>query len=129
MSVEIVGIEDAGDIMKERLVLKTTSRDQLGKYAVFRCEADDDGLPYSGNIPRTFWFPNRILAEGDLVILYSRKGRDSRKKNADGKTSLFYYWELEESIWTEGTLPVLVGTPDWEVGARIGARIKQSPTV
>jgi hypothetical protein len=127
MTVELLGIEDAGNIEKERLVLKASARDQLGNFAIFRCEATDDGLPYSGNISKTFWFPNRMLAAGDLVVLYSRKGRDSRKKDEGGQTSYFYYWDLEGPLWTPGALPVLVQTPGWDVGKPISAPIAQSP--
>ncbi len=127
MTVELVGIEDAGNIEKERLVLKASAHDQLGNYAIFRCEADEDGLPYSGNISKTFWFPNRMLAAGDLVILYTRQGRDSRKKDEGGHTSYFYYWDLDEPLWTIGAMPVVVQTPDWELGKPISAPIAQSP--
>jgi hypothetical protein len=112
-------IVDAGNLEKERVVLTAVTDDDVGQYAVFCCEATEDGKIYSGDIPKVYWFPSQKMKKGDLVVLYTKEGVDSEKKNKSGTTSTFYYWQLDRPLWQPGFRPVLVHTSNWTVGAPI----------
>jgi hypothetical protein len=100
-------------------VLKVSSPDDLDYYALFQCTADDDGIPLAGTVDHAYWFSSRELKTGDLVILYSKGGVRSEKKNDNGSTSYFFYWGLPESFWTSKKVAVLVSTTEWETGQPI----------
>ena len=115
MTLEFRSIADAGDFDKERVVLKATSDDDIGLYALFLCQTAEKGV-VAGNISHVYWFFNKRVKKEDLVILYSKPGKTSEKSNNDGTTSYFYYWGLTESIWKKNTAAVVVATPNWTVG-------------
>jgi hypothetical protein len=112
-------VVDAGNAEKERLVLTATGKDDISAYAVFRCNSAGDDKVYSGDIPNVYWFSELKVSEGDLVVLYTKSGTTSEKKNKSGTTSTFYYWGLERPIWTPGMTPVVVHAPEWMLGAAI----------
>jgi hypothetical protein len=102
MSVEITSIAGAGDLDRERIILKALADDEIGDYIVFRTRAaSDDGKPLSTNIPNAFWFPNLKIKKGDFIVLYSKDGSRRAKSTADESTSYFFYWGLEKPIWSE----------------------------
>jgi hypothetical protein len=90
MSFRLVGIREAGDAQKERVVIRAISGADIGKYmlAVTRLK---DGVALSGRSVASFWFPDKLLSEGDLVVVYSKIGKASEKVNLDGKKTYFFY--------------------------------------
>lgn len=48
-----------------------------------------------------YWFPDKTVKEGDLIVLYTKTGKSSSKPLTDGRTSYFYYWHLKEAVWQE----------------------------
>jgi hypothetical protein len=119
MSVEFINIENAGDLARERLVLRARGETEIGHYAVFRCRVAPEGRAYAGAIPNAYWFANRIVKSEDWIVLYTKNGTNSEKKVDDGPSSYFYYWRIVEPIWTPGYMPVIVETPTWHFGRAI----------
>ena len=121
MSLELRDIENAGDIERERVVMRATKDVDIGLYAVFRCRVGEKGGPYSGPILDGYWFPMKEIKSGDYVVLYTKTGTTSEKKE-EKSTSYFYYWHLAKPIWIPDMIPVLVDTPLWSVGKPIAKR-------
>jgi hypothetical protein len=115
MSLELRYVEDAGDITRERVVLRATTNVDIGLYALFRCRVSKDGKPLSG-AATAYWFNNKEIRAGDFVVLYTKSGSASQKKGASAATSYFYYWNLTAAHWTTDTVPVLADIPDFEIG-------------
>lgn len=92
MRLTISSFPDAGNHQKERLIIKTKADIEIGEYAVF-CSgtSDRNGSPTSGR-QIAYWFPDGTVKSGDLVILYTKRGRTSTKELNDGRTAHFYYW-------------------------------------
>jgi hypothetical protein len=84
-------------------------------YAIFCCQVDKENRPISGQIPHVYWFMNKDVKKGDIIVLYSKSGRRSEKNNDGGYTSHFFYWGRSGPIWTKGRIPVLVETPEWTI--------------
>lgn len=114
MNIEIKAIKDRGDPKEERLVLEANRDDDVGRYVVFAAPRSEDGS-VSSELKRAYWFPDKPVSAGDLVILYTREGSPKKKKNADGSRSHFFYWGLEEPIWGEpGYFAVLLLVKSWK---------------
>ncbi|HMH45457.1 MAG TPA: hypothetical protein VK557_18360 [Pyrinomonadaceae bacterium] len=100
MNVELKAVRNAGDLDHERVVLRVRLPDDIGLYVIGDSESIDPES-ISGRLHRMFWFPDGRVSAGDLVILYSKKGKDKAKKNKSGSTSHFYYWGFTHPIWNE----------------------------
>ena len=57
MTIEIKYAKDAGNIEKERLVLKATSDDEIGNYVLFDTTYLEDGR-VSNEMRHSLWFPD-----------------------------------------------------------------------
>lgn len=115
MKIELKSVEFPGSLERERIVLRANDETNISRYAIFTGEVGDKGELLGGPIENAYWFGTQPMKPGDLAILYSKSGRRSEKKNEDGTTSYFFYWNLNAPIWATGEfIPVLVSTPTWE---------------
>ena len=120
MTVKITSIADAGQFADERVIMKVSSDDDMTHYAVFQVRTSKtEGKFYAGNVPHVYWFSELKVKSGDFVVLYSKNGTKSEKKNDDGTTSYFFYWGQSNPVWVAGTTPVLVTTSTWQTADAI----------
>ncbi len=113
MKLTIVNIVDRGR-PEERLHLTATADTNLSFYVVF---ATAYLSPTSiATTPKfVFWFTNKPVKAGDIIVIYSRAGVASERKNPDGTTSCFYYWGKPTSIWANtGDCAVLLELANWQ---------------
>jgi hypothetical protein len=106
MTLEITNIRDSGIAKSERLVMKATTNLDVGEYAVF-ATGYRDGTPLAQD-SLAYWFPDKKVAKGDLVVLYTRAGVLSEKVNASGSTSHFFYWDHADALWKSGETAAVV---------------------
>jgi hypothetical protein len=112
------GIRDSGIPEKERLVLDVVEDDDIGDYVVFHTHIIRPRV-VSTRVRQTFWFPDRAVRSGDVIVLYTKKGKTRERENSDGTTSHFFYWNLDEPIWADRDFTaVLVGIEQWEIAER-----------
>jgi hypothetical protein len=112
MKLQIRSFADVGIQDKERLIVGVLSDLDIGGFAVFCSHLSSTGSPTSGR-KSAYWFPDRGVKQGDLVVLYTKKGKTSTKELESGHTAHFFYWGLGESIWTEQNSAVLLEIKDW----------------
>lgn len=114
MNIEINKITDAGSLENERIILKVLIDDELGFYGAFKTKKTGT-TTVSSSIKATYWFPDRQVKKGDLVVLYSKSGVNTERKNKDGSTSHFFYWGLSSATWNnpEDSV-VLFKIDEWE---------------
>lgn len=111
MKLKISAIRDAGNLDKERIVMKVLAPTDIGEHLLL-CTATADGK-ITTNIQTAYWFPDKEVKEGDFVVLYSKKGRDSEKefKNA---MSHFFYLGSDKALWDKSeNAAVIMYAPDW----------------
>lgn len=113
MSLRISSLSNAGEMPRERLILRAHSDVDVGKYAVFCGWLGDDGSPLSGDLHAAYWFEDFSVKSGDLVVLYTKAGSRSEKANESGRTSHFLYWGRSAPLWTVDKLPVLTFAWPW----------------
>lgn len=114
MHIEINKIVDPGVLEKERVVLKVLIDDELGFYGAFKSKKTGEKT-ISSKVTATFWFPDRYVKKGDIVVLYSKRGVNTERKNNDGTTSFFFYWGMNEPIWNKSEdSVVLFKIDEWQ---------------
>ena len=114
MNVNIKDIKYRGDLHEERLILEVSMDDDIGRYVVFDTAAAEDG-GVSNRVKRAYWFPDKAVSAGDLVVLYTRAGQPKIKRNSGDFTTHFFYWGLDQPVWDRpGKLAVLLKTQDWQ---------------
>lgn len=122
MNLEIRSFADAGELSKERIVLRATTDVDVGDYAVFRSGVSSDGNPTSGR-KSAYWFPNGAVKAGDSIVLYSKKGQKSTKRLEDGRTAHFFYWGKQEALWGSPEFcAVVLEVLDWEYKVPVEAQ-------
>jgi len=112
MKLTISSIANAGEIAKERVILKADQDLDLTYFALFSCRASPNGY-YAGEVPLAYWFSPKKISANDFVILYTKQGISSEKENPSGSTSHFFYWKKSETIWSPERRAVVVSTPEW----------------
>jgi hypothetical protein len=113
MKVEIKSIADKGDSEKERLVLRVIQEVNIGQFFVL-CTGFSEGQINTG-IRNTFWFPDKEVNAGDLVVLYTKPGKANEKTQESGAKSHFFYWGLSEPQWKIAERGVvLLHAPMWQ---------------
>ena len=112
MKLEFDEIKDRGT-PKERILFNVKEDCDIGEYFVFSTRKTAAGK-FSSLVQHPFWFPDKGVKKGDLVVLYTKKGSSSYKLNADETSTHFYYRKFDESI-LEGQLVLLVESNTWSI--------------
>jgi len=114
MKLEIKYVKDHGEIKSERIVLKVLSNTNIGTYIV------SDTTYYSENevsneLRHVFWIPDKEVERGDLVVVYTRSGKNKTVKNKSGNNTHFFYWGLSKTVWNkDGDAAILLSLSNWE---------------
>ena len=115
MNLIIKSIKNAGIVKDERLVLKVLKDDDIGNYVIFKTTSFEDNS-VTNKVRHAYWFPDKDVQTGDLVVLYTKSGKNVERYNdKSGHTSHFFYWGMKETIWGEKTdSAVLLEVGEWE---------------
>lgn len=107
MKLKLDNILDAGNLEKERVSLKAGAAVNIGKYLLAKgTELDEKSV--ANRISDVFWIPDREIKDGDLVVIYSKKGKDTERKNDDGTMSYFFYLGAMSPQWVGKNTGALV---------------------
>ncbi|POD96409.1 hypothetical protein [Pectobacterium odoriferum] len=104
MDLEIVSVENKGEIDSERLVLKAKADDvSTWDYAVLdNTYGKEDDV--SNKNRHVFYFddesPYVTLDKGEVIYLYTKRGK-YQKKEVSGVLHHYFYWCLGKSIWNK----------------------------
>jgi hypothetical protein len=113
MDLEIKYVKDKGIINKERLVLNTISKTNVGFYLVLDTTFNEDDEP-TNLLRHSFWFPDKDIQKGDVVVLYTKEGIDKEIINKKGNRTHFFYWGLKKTVWNiKGEGAVLIEVNNW----------------
>jgi hypothetical protein len=100
--LEIIKVADAGNLQKERVLLRMGESASLINFVLINSNATDDSGQVIDLNDRVFWFPDTVVNQGDYVRLYSKAGDFSTQPGTyQGKPTTYhnFYWGLERSIW------------------------------
>lgn len=97
----------------ERVIIDVFSAGNLSNYIVFDTTYKGDNK-ISNKLRHSYWFVSQEVKKGDVIILYTKKGTNNSKTNADGSISYFYYWGLDSNVWNDdGDTGVLFEISAW----------------
>jgi len=101
-NLEIIGIRDAGNIEKERLLLRAIYPVGPEYYIVVNVkQGTSDKLTILND--KVFWFPSGYqINAGEFIRLYTKKGKYSKEESKFGDQPAVYhnfYWDLENAVW------------------------------
>ena len=66
-------------------------------------------------VSSTFWFPDKEVQTGDLVVVYTKEGKASEKLLESGKRAHFFYWGRSAPQWASSSHGVvLLHAPEWQ---------------
>lgn len=99
MSLTIKKIVKPGVIADERVIFNVTDDTDVGFFGVFKTIQTGEST-VSNKIRNTYWFPDKSVKKGDLVVLYSKVGVNTERRETDGSTVHFFYWGNKDSQWT-----------------------------
>ena len=114
MRIKLTEIKDSGVLEKERFVFKVLQSGNLGIYMVATSKEIAENT-FSSDVKNLYWLPDQEIKEGDLVVLYTKKGKKNSTVNKDGSTTYFYYWGLTESLSIVEKKCVILFESTWRV--------------
>lgn len=112
MNIEIVSIKDSGNLDKERVILNVVKDTDLGDYIIATSKSNSDST-ISPMIKNVYWLPNMNVKAGDLVVVYTKNGKQGKIENKDGSVSYFCYWDLKESLSANDNTTVVLFETRW----------------
>lgn len=114
MKLKISSFADVGQPEKERLIIRAESDADVGEYLVMATSISTDGNATAG-FKLAYWFPDKEVKAGDLVVLYSKSGKQSEKQLTSGVTAHFFYWGLQKlPVWSSAKGAVLLLAAEWQ---------------
>lgn len=113
MKLALRSIVAPGDIKNERLTLRALAQIDVGDYLVAQSGYVDDSP--TTQLFHTLWFPYKPIQNGDLVVVYTKRGINKERVLDRGNKAHFFYLDLKSSIWDDPTKGALVlHAPKWE---------------
>jgi predicted Mrr-cat superfamily restriction endonuclease len=111
--IELISIKDQGNLTRERVVFRVVASGDIGSMIVL-CAATrlrEGATRLQNVVHHCYWFLDKKVEVGDLVILYTKDERSNYKikSSEDGKNSHFFYWKLKETIWDKDFRSAVVG--------------------
>lgn len=112
MKLKISEIIDHGHD-DERIVLNVLEDTNIGEFLILDTTYNNGKV--SNKVRHPYWFPDKKVKKGDLVILYTTEGINHSRDNTVGSTSHFFYWGLGNNVWNnDGDCALLLHVDDWE---------------
>lgn len=97
MKVKINSVYSPGDIKRERVSFTALKAVEISNYAVMDHTFTQEG-DLSDKGRHVYRFPKKEINEGDVIILYSKKGSNSSGVR-NGRNVHFFYWGRDTTIW------------------------------
>ncbi|EQC2549891.1 hypothetical protein ACY3NT_004875 [Enterobacter sichuanensis] len=100
MSLKISVVKNAGELEKERLIIKVTADCNLIDFMVMDCTYDDDGES-SNKHRHVYIFPEKEVHADENIILYTRCGTNKTGVwNSENDTVTHrFYWGMDTTVW------------------------------
>jgi hypothetical protein len=115
MNLKLVSFADSGNLERERVVLKAAEDADVGDYTAL-CSSTTVPNTANPGLSVAFWFPSAKVKKDDIVVLYTKHGKQSKKRIGGGHTAYFFYWGVANPIWNASTSAlVLIESADWTI--------------
>lgn len=99
MDLKVVSVGEQGNEEKEYVALSAKEACNLKGYIIFDETFKNDGSA-SNKHRHVFIFPSWEVKKGELILVFTRPGKDKRSAVGDIPVSNFY-WGLKSPVWNE----------------------------
>lgn len=114
MKVQIRSIHGNGNWDDEYVILDVGEDCDIGHYML----ADTTYLPsgrISNELRHLYWFPDKKVRSGDIVVLYTKSGINQTARTAERTPIHFFYWGLKVAVWNDaGDCATLIEAHTWQ---------------
>lgn len=111
MKVKIKGVVGGNNHDNETLVLDVIEDTDMEQYIVMDSTYNPDRT-VSNRFRHVYWFPPKKVKEGDIVVLFTKRGEDFTDSESN-KTIHFFHWNVDTCIWNnDGDCAVLLHCDD-----------------
>lgn len=107
MKLKILGIKDAGRLQDERVLLEAEDDGNVGLFVVLVSKVVEE-KKVSSLLRNPYWFPDKDVKKGDLIVLYSRGGSYNAIDNKDASKSHFFYIGSTQPLYQDDADCVIV---------------------
>lgn len=101
--LQIIGVRNAGNLIKERLLLKATEPIRPEHYIVVNVKQNTASSISILN-DKVYWFSSDILVNtGEYIRLYTKSGVYKRVETTYGESPAVFhnfYWGLDSPVWS-----------------------------
>lgn len=112
MKIQLRSISDRGNRKKERIVLRVRTDTDIGDYLIMQTGFNDGEVTI--DTYNTYWFPYKAVSAGDLIVLYTKPGKENEVYLGKGNKTHFFYWGLDSAIWDRNDRSfVVLHAPLW----------------
>jgi hypothetical protein len=114
MKIKIRSVHGQGDYENEYVILDVVEDCDIGKYLLSDTTYTNDGK-FSDKLRHLYWFPDKDVKTGDVVVVYTKAGKNSSTTNANGTPVHYFYWRLQKAVWNDdGDCAVLIEVKTWK---------------
>lgn len=114
MKVTIRSVHGHGDYDKEYVVLDVKDDCDIGRYLVADSTYTSE-TKVSNKLRHLYWFPDKQVKKGEIVVLYTKSGKNYSGTTDRGTPVHYFYWELGVPVWNDtGDCAVLIEANTWE---------------
>lgn len=118
MNLEILTIVSPGSPSEERVLFRIKEDVNLQFYAsylVSKIKGKGNDV-FSNQVKATYWFPNTNAKRGDLIVLYTKAGRNGFRASPNTNTTHFFFWGLKEAAFSNNQYGVVLAEmTKWDV--------------
>lgn len=117
MSLRLIGLRDAGNIEKERVLLGAPRRMDLGGTVLAASKLNHQGR-VDPAFRRVLWLPDELAEDGDLIAIYTRELPSTREgwhTQANGRRVLRLGVGRSAPIWGGRYVPLLLELSGWAI--------------
>ncbi len=118
MKLKIIGIRDAGKLQDERVLFEAEGDGNVGRYIVMISRLIGENT-ISSRVQHPYWFADKEVKSGDLVVLYTKIGQYNSVENNNKSRSHFFYQGLEAPLHASAdSCVVLMDTAPWSFSSK-----------
>jgi hypothetical protein len=98
MDLKIINGKKEGGADQEYVSLKVKNDCNIGDYLL--TDKTFEGEDASNKLRHVYWFPRKAVKEGDVVLLYTKKGTNTQTTSG-GTVGHIFYWNLKVAVWND----------------------------
>lgn len=119
--IKFLAIKDSGLIDQERIVYRAFEAGNIGEWMVncTRSRLRDGKRIITNRVLATYWFSDRSVEIGDLVVIYTKSSKSWYKikpASRGGVNTHFFYWGRDQTVWDGQDIAAVLGRfVDWSL--------------